>query len=323
MSYRQLTRQERYQIFAWIESGWTQSRIANKLERHKSTISREIQRNSQRAGYQPEVAHKCALRSRIGKSLPKIPAPVVREVERLLRLDFSPEQVSGRLSLEQDISVSHEWIYRYIKEDRRCGGDLYRHLRHQNRKYKKRGSQDRRGQIKNRISIDQRPAVVDRRQRVGDWEGDTIVGKGHTGYLVSMVDRMSRYVFVAHTLHKTASAVSEAIVKMLTPYQDRLYTITVDNGKEFAYHKNLASKLEADIYFAHPYASWERGLNENTNGLIRQYFPKNRELKVVTLEELKTVQDRLNHRPRKSLEYKTPHEVFFSEHTQLTVALAS
>jgi IS30 family transposase len=225
--------------------------------------------------------------------------------------------------MEQGVSISHEWIYQYVYADQRSGGDLYRYLRCQKLRRKRYGAYDRRGCIPNQVSIDERPAIVDSKRRFGDWEGDTVIGKGHRGALVTLVERKSLYTVIRSVLHKTAAAVRHAVVDGLTPYIDWVHTITYDNGREFADHESMAGDLDARIYFAHPYASWERGLNENTNGLIRQYFPKDRDLTTVTQHEIKQAMDKLNHRPRKSLGYRTPYEVFFNTRTSLTVALQS
>jgi IS30 family transposase len=225
--------------------------------------------------------------------------------------------------MEQGVPISHEWIYQYIYADKHSGGDLYRYLRCQKVRRKRYGSYDRRGCIPNQVSIDDRPAIVDSKRRIGDWEGDTVIGKGHRGALVTLVERKSLYTVIRSVLHKTAEAVRDAVVDGLTPYIDWVHTITYDNGREFAGHEGMASDLETRIYFAHPYASWERGLNENTNGLIRQYFPKDRDLTTVTKHEIEKAMDKLNHRPRKSLGYRTPYEVFFKTRTSLTVALQS
>ena len=220
--------------------------------------------------------------------------------------------------------ISPEWIYRYIYADKALGGDLHSHLRGQ-KPYRKRyaGGQDRRGQLKDRVSIDERPAVVDRKGRLGDWEGDTIIGRKHQGVLVSLVERKSSFTLIDKVTRKTAAQVRDAATGLLEPLKDLVHTLTLDNGKEFAYHEDIAQSLEAEIFFAHPYSSWERGLNENTNGLIRQYFPKKHDFATITDEEIAEVVHRLNHRPRKKLGFKTPYEVFFNTSTLLTVALQS
>ena len=322
-SYTQLTQEERYQIYILKKEKYSQTRIAELLGRDKSTISRELRRNQGQKGYRPKQAHKRALERRLGKAQPRIGERIWHQVKALIREGWSPEQVAGRIAMEQGVSISHEWIYQYIYADQRSGGNLYQYLRCQKVRRKRYGTYDRRGCIPNQVSIDDRPAIVDSKRRFGDWEGDTVIGKNHRGALVTLVERKSLYTIIRSVLHKTAKAVRDAVVDGLTPYIDWVHTITYDNGREFADHEGMASDLDARIYFAHPYASWERGLNENTNGLIRQYFPKGRDLTTVTKHEIEQAMDKLNHRPRKSLGYRTPYEVFFNTRTSLTVALAS
>jgi IS30 family transposase len=321
--YTQLTQEERYQIYILKKAEYNQAEIAELLERDKSTISRELRRNHGLKGYRPQQAHNLALQRRYDKAQPRIGDQVWQLVEALIREEWSPEQVVGRVEMEQEVSISHEWIYQYIYADQRSGGDLYRFLRCQKIRRKRYGIYSRRGTIPNQVSIDDRPAIVDSKRRFGDWEGDTVIGKGHRGALVTLVERKSLYTVIRAVLYKTAEAVRNAVADGLTPHKDRVHTITYDNGREFSDHEGMANDLEACIYFAHPYSSWERGLNENTNGLIRQYFPKDRDLRTVTKHEIKNAMDKLNHRPRKSLGYRTPYEVFFNTRTSLTVALQS
>jgi IS30 family transposase len=323
MSYTQLTQEERYQIYALKKAGHIQAEIAELLNRDKSTISRELRRNCGLKGCRPQQAHTLALARRYDKARPRIGGPVWQQVEELIRKEWSPEQIVGRVAMEQGVSISHEWIYQYVYADKRSGGDLYRYLRCQKARRKRYGSYDRRGCIPNQVSIDDRPAIVESKRRFGDWEGDTVIGKSHQGALVTLVERKSLYTVIRSVIHKTAEAVRHAVVDGLTPYIDWVHTITYDNGREFAAHEGMARDLDARIYFAHPYASWERGLNENTNGLIRQYFPKHRDLTTVTQHEIEQAMGKLNHRPRKSLGYRTPYEVFFNTRTSLTVALQS
>jgi IS30 family transposase len=323
MSYTQLTQEERYQIYALKKAGHDQATIAGIIDRNPGTISRELRRNRGLRGYRPDQAHNLALLRRYDKAQPRIGNQVWQQVEALIREEWSPEQIVGRVAMEQGVSISHEWIYQYIYADKHSGGDLYRYLRCQKVRRKRYGIYSRRGTIPNQVSIDERPAIVDTKRRFGDWEGDTVIGKGHRGALVTLVERKSLYTVIRSVLNKTAKAVRYAVVDGLTPYIDWVHTITYDNGREFADHEGMASDLEASIYFAHPYASWERGLNENTNGLIRQYFPKDRDLTTVTKHEIEKAMDKLNHRPRKSLGYRTPYEVFFNTKTSLTVALQS
>jgi IS30 family transposase len=222
-------------------------------------------------------------------------------VGTLLNREWSPEQIAGRLEQEQGVTVSHEWIYQYIYADRRGGGDLYRSPRCEKARRKRYGAYDRRGKIPNRVSIDARPVSVETRRRFGDWEGDTVTGKGHRGALVTLVERKARYTVIRPVRHKTAALVRDTVKQGLAPHQTHVRTITYDNGREFTDHGGMAADLDTRIYCAHPYASWERGLNENTNGLICQYFPKHRDLRTVTETEIEIehVSNRLNHRPRK------------------------
>jgi len=292
------------------------------IGRHRSTISRELSRNRGMRGYRPRQAHRLTLERRKAKVRPCFGGSIWTKVELLLQRDWSPEQISGRLRAEEGIRISHEYIYQYIYADKRAGGELHHHLRCQKKRRKRYGAYDRRGVIRNRVSIDERPVVVDERSRVGDWEGDTVIGKNHKGALVTLVERKSLYTVIGRVARKTAAAVRAAIVAGLTLHKNRVHTLTYDNGKELAEHEQIAKALGVEIYFAHPYSSWERGLNENTNGLLRQYFPKGQELTAVAREEIEHVA-RLNHRPRKTLGFRTPYEVFFSMKTPLTVALGS
>jgi len=322
-TYTQLTREERYQIYALKQADHRQAEIATILGRDKATISRELRRNRGLRGYRPKQAHCLAMERRSAKIRPRFSGSVWLQVKKLIGQHWSPEQIAGRLKTEQDIRISHEHIYQYVYADKRSGGDLYQYLRCQKKRRKRYGSYDRRGIIPNQVSIDERPSIVDAKRRFGDWEGDTVIGRRHRGALVTLVERKSLYTIIGSVCRKTAEAVREAVVASLTPYKERVHTLTYDNGREFSDHQQMAADLEAQVYFAHPYSSWERGVNENTNGLIRQYFPKNRDLTAVTKAETDYVMNQLNHRPRKTLGFKTPHEVFFKIQTPLTVALAS
>jgi len=310
MRYKQLTQEERYQIQALLKAGFSQTKIAMILKRHKSTISREIARNTGFRGYRPQQAQRLANERRQAKAKPRISDIVWNDVIKLIREDWSPEQISLWFASEKGMSISHEWIYQYILQDKKQGGTLYRHLRCQKKRRKRYGSYNRRGQLIGRVSIDERPAVVDTRSRIGDWELDTIIGKNHKQAIVSLTERKSRYTLIQMVKRKTAQCVTDAIIHLLAPFSEQVHTLTADNGKEFADHKTIADKLNAKFYFAHPYASWERGLNENTNGLIRQYFPKKSNFKAITQKEINRVMDKLNNRPRKCLGIKTPNQVF-------------
>ena len=307
-SYTQLTREQRYQISALLKMGHNHTEIAGLLQVHKSTISRDIDRNRGLRGYRPRQADQKACNRR------KTPRRIVRiqwdEVDAFLRQDWSPEQVSGWFKTQEHKSVSPEWIYQHILADKRSGGDLYRHLRCQKQRRKRYGSYDRRGTLPNRVSIDKRPEIVNSRQRLGDWELDTVVGKRHQQAIVTLIERKSRLALIRKVDQRTAQAVKDAILVLLQPLEDYTHTLTSDNGKEFALHQQIAEQLHAAFFFAHPYSAWERGANENMNGLLRQYFPKKLNFKTITDDQITFATNRLNNRPRKTLAFRTPFEVF-------------
>lgn len=317
MSYRQLTRAQRYQIYILLKAGHNQTEIAALVTCHKSTISRELRRNRGQKGYRDQQADYLARSRRWQSHRARISRQTWEWVELLLRQQWSPEQIAGRLKLEQQPTVSHQWIYRYIYNDKQRGGRLYRHLRSQKKQRKRYGGHARQAQIPNRISIDQRPAIVARKSRIGDWEADTIIGARHKGAILSCTERKSKLTLLRKLDSKGALEVKHNCIDLLSPCADQVFTITVDNGKEFCDHRDIAAVLQTKIYFAHPYASWERGLNENTNGLIRQYFPKKYDFAKITPEDVNKVAARLNNRPRKTLGFKTPNEVFFKQRLSL------
>lgn len=319
--YKQLTLELRYQIYGLKKAQLNDTQIAEIVGVDKSTIGRELKRNRGLRGYRPEQAEQMAVKRREEKVMPRIPAKTWSNVNALLRQEWSPEQIQGWLDQEHGIAISHEWIYQHILRDKRAGGRLYCHLRCQKQRRKRYGSRSRRGKIPNQVSIEERPAIVETRRRFGDWELDTVIGAHHQQALVTIVERKSRLSLIAHVKQKTAAAVSEAIVGLLKPYCRWVHTLTADNGLEFADHETIANALKADFFFAHPYSSWERGLNENTNGLIRQYFPKGFDFTTITEKQVERVMDKLNNRPRKCLEFKTPNQVFFG--IKPSVALAT
>jgi transposase, IS30 family len=310
--YNQLTQDTRYQISALRQAGNSQTAIADAIGVHKSTISREIARNSGERGYRPKQANELALEKRHNAEkhitfTPELQAMVTGKI----MLDWSPEQISGYFEANNIASISHESIYQFLLTDKIAGGTLYTHLRHSAKRRKKRyGSKDKRGQIKNRVSIDKRPKIIDKKERIGDWEGDTIIGAQQQKAIVTLVDRASKLTRIGPVATKHADIVSAIIVKLLRPMKRISHTTTFDNGKEFSGHEKIAKSLGIDIYFAHPYSSWERGLNENTNGLIRQYIKKGSSFEGITPERIKFIEDRLNNRPRKTLGYRTPNEVY-------------
>lgn len=317
-TYQQLTSEQRYQIYALKKIGHSRTEIAKELEVHKSTIGRELRRNRGERGYRPKQANEKA-HERRAKAMPakRISAETWEVVEEKLQQDWSPEQVSGWLEKRQAIRISHEWIYQHILADQQANGDLYTHLRQYGKRRKRYGKYDRRGKLPNRVSIEERPQIVEQRERLGDWEIDTLIGKGHSGALVSLVERKSRYTLLQPVPQRLANLVADATISLLHPLADFVHTITGDNGKEFAEHVRMAEILKTNFYFAHPYSAWERGTNENTNGLVRQYFPKKTDFSKVTLSETKLAVDKLNHRPRKCLDFKSPFEVFFDQSVAL------
>ena len=304
MNYTHLTREERYQIYALKKAGHPQSEIAIVLKRSAATISRELSRNTGGRGYRPKQAHRLATERRAMNAWTIDDATWQFAQERLLE-DWSPEQISNHAT------ISTETVYQRVYADKRAGGLLWQHLRCQKQRRKRYGKHDRRGIIPNRQSIEARPAIVEERSRIGDWEADTIIGKSHKQAIVSLVERKSGYTLIRKVKRKTARAVRKAAVSLLKPHRDKVHTLTSDNGKEFSEHEQIAKALDADFYFAHPYASWERGTNENTNGLIRQYFSKNRDFTTITQQEINHAMKRLNNRPRKRLGFLTPAQVFF------------
>lgn len=312
MNYRQLTENERYQIYSLKKAGLTQKQIAVELERDPATISRELMRNRGLKGYRPAQAQRLSdnRRATAAKSI-KITDEVWGWIEQLIRQELSPQQVVDYLKGHKNLSLHHETLYQLIYADKAAGGDLYKHLRVVSKPYRKRyGSYDRRGKIKNRVDIDERPAVVAQRSRIGDWEGDTIMGKGRQSALLTMVERKTLYTVIIRLTGKHADLLAQAAIKGMKELKDQIETITFDNGLEFSEHEKIAHALDADIYFAHPYASWERGINENTNGLIRQYFPKGTDFNLVSDEAIHYVMDRLNNRPRKTRDCRSPNELF-------------
>lgn len=317
-TYIQLTQEQRYQIYVLNKTGHSGTEIAEVIGVHKSTVSRELKRNRGRRGYRPQQAHSLAMERR-QKGVPRITAETWRVVERLLRQDWSPEQVSGRLKKEQKVCISHEWIYQYILEDKCAGGDLYQHLRCQKKRRKRYGKYDRRGKLLNCRSIEERPKVIERRLRLGDWEADTFLGQNHKPVMLSLTERKSRFTLLGKVSQRTAQAVRKQTVRLLLPVSDKAHSLTSDHGKEFADHEQIAETLKLQFYFAHPYAAWERGTNENTNGLLRQYLPKKSDFQAFSNKEIDNAMSKLNFRPRKSLRFKTPFEVFY----QTTVALTT
>lgn len=304
----QLSAGQRYEIASLVKLGMGPTQIGVQVGRCKSVVSRELKRNSKKEVYTADAAQRlCAARRCRGRS--KVSGEVKERVEGMLRQQYSPEQVSGRLEVLGLPSLSHESVYQHIYRDKSKGGDLYKNLRFGRKKRRKRLSgKDKRGTIPNKTMIDERPKEVADKSRLGDWEGDTIIGKGHQGAAVTLVERVSKFALVQQVEGKSAKEVEEAVVSLLKNCPIPTLTITFDNGTEFTNHQQIAEQLQAKVYFAHPYRSCERGLNENTNGLIRQYIPKGQNFKELSQHHFNTVQDTLNNRPRKHLGFLSPIE---------------
>ena len=313
--YLHLTCEQRCQIYALLQSGHSQAHIARQIGVDPSTISRELVRNTGARGYRFKQAHeKASQRREEASDKPRKMTPDLVELieEKLTQEQWSPDQISGRLAKDGVAFISHERIYQHVWKDKKDGGTLYLHLRHSGKKYNRRkGKNSGRGLIPNRVDIDQRPPIVAAKSRIGDWEADTIIGANHKGVVMSHVERTSKYTKLAKLPDKNADSVVQACARVLLPLADRIETITYDNGKEFASHAQIATSLGALSYFAKPYHSWERGLNEHTNGLFRQYFPKGSDLSILSDADVQRVEDKLNSRPRKILGYQTPREIFF------------
>lgn len=312
MSYKQLTQEQRYQLYRMNEMHLPQKEIAFILGVSASTISRELRRNAGKQGHYTKGAHKLALRRRYNKSRQRISPTHWRMVEAFIRQDFSPEQIAIRLKRLKHLRISHEWIYQYIHNDKRSGGDLHTHLRCKKKNRKRYGGVRNNRSLCDRVSIEERPEVVNKRRRYGDWEVDTVIGRQGGKVLVTLVERKSKLSLIGLSINKTAQAVKDTLVHLLSSYSRYVHTLTYDNGPEFAQHKAVDKELNSQGYFARPYCSGDRGLSENTNGLIRQYLPKRSSFDHVPISKIEWIMERLNNRPRKALKGRTPNEVFFT-----------
>lgn len=323
MSYKHLSLEERYYIKVERKAGRSMNKIAESLGRSQSNISRELKRNTGKKGYRHKQADSMALERHKNKhKAVKLTDEIKQTIQDHLEDDWSPEQIAGRLRKDDVVSLHHETIYQYVLADQKAGGMLYKCLRHQGKTYRKRygasGTTRNSSGIPNRVDIDERPEVANNRERVGDWEGDTIIGKNHKGAIVTLDERQTKLRLAAPLPGKKALAVKDAMIALLQPIQHFVKTITFDNGKEFTQHESIAKELSCDTYFAKPYHSWERGQNENANGLLRQYFPKSMELIDISVTQVIQAVHKLNSRPRKCLGFKTPYEAF-KEATGLNV----
>jgi IS30 family transposase len=315
--YSHLNQGQRHRISALERSGHSISFIADHLGVSKSTVSRELKRNARKFGsYNADCAQEMANERKERFALNRKFTPCMEKLirEKLAQEQWSPEQIKGYYNKNNIPMISHERIYQFIWQDKATGGDLYTNLRTGHKKCRRRYG---RGlavfqTIKNRTFIDQRPEVINLKQRYGDWEIDTIVGKNNKGAIVTVVERKSAFTLMAKLSRKNADELASTVVNLMAPYKEKVLSITADNGSEFTRHQMIAKKLQADFYFAHPYSSWERGLNENTNKLIRQYIPKKSSFDDFDQNYINLITLKLNKRPRKKLDYNSPLRDYLS-----------
>lgn len=314
-----LTQEQRYTIEVLYKENYSQTAIAERIGKHKSVVSRELRRNCDKrnGSYRAGLAHRRCEKRHSDKKKRKVFTKEIQDYVTLwLKKDYSPEQIVGVANKEGIKCVSIERIYQFIWNDKKVGGDLYKHLRTQGKRYRKRGaSKDKRGQIVGRVGIEHRPKEVDEKERIGDFEIDLVIGKNHKGALVTANDRVTGMAKIKKIDGKDSVVVQEAIIEMLAEFRPILKTITSDNGKEFAQHQEIARELDVGYYFAKPYHSWERGANENLNGLIRQYFPKGMSFENITKEQVQDAEDKLNNRPRKRFGFQSPNQVYLQKLT--------
>lgn len=310
-TYHQLTSEERYALSTLRKQGFSQAAIARALGRHRSTVSREVRRNSRDGrAYRPALADDYARwrRSRSRRNQRFGPSHW-QLVQARLEDEWSPEQIAGRLRLQGRLSISHETIYRHIWEDRRRGGNLYRHLRGSQKKRRKRyGRYDSRGRLAGKRPITERPPGAENRSRVGHLEGDTVMGNSDKHCVLTLVDRKTGFVMIGKLEARTVEATNRRAIALIRTAPRQTRTITADNGTEFHGYMAIENATGASFYFAAPYHSWERGTSENTNGLIRQYLPKRMSMAHVTQRDCSRIARKLNTRPRKRLGYRTPEE---------------
>ena len=314
MKYKHLTLGQRYEIKAYLKCHKSQKFIAKQLGVSESTISRELGRNKGKKGnYNPlkaqELAHIRKERFAVKRKFtPKIRAFVE---EKIRQEQWSPQQIVGYCKKHNINMVSVERIYQHIREDKEKGGNLYQHLRHK-LKHRKRPVSGKHEVIKNRKSINLRPKIVETNEEFGHFEVDLIIGAEHKGAILTIVERKTKFLIMSKLSSKNAKNLSKLMIDALLPYRNYVKTITSDNGLEFSEHQYISKKLSCDFYFANPYCSWERGLNENTNGLIRQYIPKGTYFEKVSHNKIKEIQYKLNNRPRLTLDFEEPKNLFYS-----------
>ena len=315
MTYHQITFEERYTVGVLRQQGLAPAAIARMLGRHRCTIGREVRRNgTPRDGcYRPELANWYARGRRSHSRRNRQFTPLEwAQVQELLREDWSPDQVAGWLRRFGLLRISHETIYRYIWAEKRTGGTLYQHLRGARKQRRKRyGRYDSRGRLAGKRPITTRPAAVETRRELGHWEGDTMLGASQAGPCVlSLVERKTGYLLLGQLDVHTSAAVNQRAQRLIAAQSHPVRTITVDNGTEFHDYATLERATGAEFYFATPHHAWERGTNENTNGLVRQYLPKRQSMAHLTQHDCNRIATKLNRRPRKRLGYRTPEECY-------------
>ena len=314
MTYHQLTQEERYLIIAQRMCGCSAAQIARALSRHRSTIGRELRRNVTHhdGDYRAEKAHSYAVaRRRRCRRRPHFSAQDLAQVARLVRRKWSAEQISGVLKKRGTLRISHETIYRRIRWDKRAGGDLWRHTRIMSKFGRKRyRSHDSRGVLPGKRPIGDRPAEVEARQRIGHWEGDTVMGSDLRHCVLTLVERKTGYAIIKKLAARNTEQVTRAATRAIRRHCRRFKTLTLDNGTEFHNYAVLEERFPVKVYFATPYHSWERGSNENFNGLVRQYLPKGMCMSTVTQTQCDHIADDLNHRPRKRHGFDTPAALY-------------
>jgi len=313
MGYRRVAGEDRLRIKDGLDAGLTKTEIADKLGFHKSTVGREINRNKGKKGYRPKQAHRKAMEREASKHGPYKMNPVIMtQIIERLELKWSPEQISNRLRIEGEETVSAETIYKYIDEDRQNGGELWRHLRRSRRSRKRRfPSEDRRGKIQSARPISKRPMSVNKRKSLGHWERDLMVGKNHKSAVLVVTDRKSRFNKFRKLDGKYAKKVTRETATALKGLP--LKTMSNDRGLEFSDHQSYEKKMKVKVYFCDPYSSYQRGTNENRIGALRQYLPKKTDLKSLTNRELRKVEFEINNRPMKCLDWMTPYEIIIGE----------
>jgi IS30 family transposase len=324
--YKHINQEQRIQIEALLKAGVKISKIAELLEVNRSTIYRELKRNrGKRAGYRAHIAHQLALeRKERFRCRRKLTQRVIALIREKLQSYWSPEQIWGYCKSKGICMVSVPMIYAFITEDKRQGGTLYQYLRIAYKPYRRRYGKNKRGKekITDKLSIEHRPQEVLHKTQIGHWEVDTIVGKNHQGRILTITERKSYFTMLAPIGTKAAADVKKQLINRLASYPKALLSITSDNGTEFALHKQISHKLQVPFYFTHPYSAWEKPIVENINGLIRQFLPKKTaDLRNISFETLHMIENHLNKRPRKSLNWKTPLEVFISNFVNNFVAL--